>query len=176
MCAGTPVKCGIRLGMSRAVFEKTSLWLSTLAVQSSDDPAAEPRERLRSAFLHFRERAEMLTAQIPRDLPEFTVHDITHLDALWETASLIAGKEFLLTPTEAFVLGGAILIHDAGMALAAYPGGLDELQKQPLWADVVASLLRARLGRLATSQPETARTTMARTARAAFARVTVRTP
>jgi hypothetical protein len=64
-----------------------------------------------------------LAAEIHRDLPEFTVHDITHLDALWEIADIVAGEQFSLTPPEAFVLGGAFLLHDLGMSLAAYPQG-----------------------------------------------------
>ncbi|WP_375770570.1 ATP-binding protein [Archangium gephyra] len=105
------------------------------------------RTRLREAFLSFREKARLLTAEIHRDLPDFTVHDITHLDALWEMAALVAGPEIRLTPPEAFVLGGAILLHDAGMALAAYPGGLAELQGTQRWQDTVAALLRTRLER-----------------------------
>jgi hypothetical protein len=71
-----------------------------------------------------RDRAAQLVAEIPQNLRDYTVHDITHLDALWETASLVAGSDYSLNPLEGFVLGGAILLHDAGMALVAYPLGL----------------------------------------------------
>jgi len=71
----------------------------------------------------------------------------THLDALWEMADLIAGEEIQLTPTEAFVLGGAFLIHDLGMGLAAYPEGRTALRQDPGWSDVVAALLTKKLGR-----------------------------
>jgi hypothetical protein len=131
--------------------ERTRLWVTTLAPQPGPDPHSKARERLRDAYLHFRERVATLTAEIPRDLPDFTVHDVTHLDALWEMASLIAGESYPLTPAEAFVLGGAILLHDAGMGLVAYPGGKEELRKSKEWDDTVAALMRSRLGRAATA-------------------------
>jgi hypothetical protein len=94
----------------------------------------------------------MLAGEIARDLPDFTVHDITHIDALWEMAQLIAGSDFHLTPTEAFVLGGAFLVHDLGMGLAAYPEGTSNLQPEPLWLDTVAALLKRQLGQVATEE------------------------
>jgi hypothetical protein len=128
-------------------FRETRLWRTSLATQSESDPAAKAREWLRNAFEDFRDRASDLADQIARDLPDFTVHDITHLDALWEMADLIAGEEIKLTPTEAFVLGGAFLIHDLGMGLAAYPEGPAALREDPAWSDIVVSLLKQKLGR-----------------------------
>lgn len=127
-------------------FSATMIWQRTLAPQNPDSHPIE-RERLRNAYLNFRSRAALLAAEISRDLPEFTVHDITHIDALWEMADLIAGEEYPLTPAEAFILGGAFLIHDLGNALAAYPGGIKGLKKQPLWSDKVTILLKEKLGR-----------------------------
>jgi len=71
-------------------------------------------------------------------MPGYTVHDITHLDALWETASLVAEVTLTLNPPEAFVFGGAVLLHDAGMTLAAYPGGMTEVRALPEWEDFAA--------------------------------------
>lgn len=65
-------------------------------------------------------------------------------------ADLIAGPDFSLTPTEAFVLGGAFLIHDIGMGLAAYPNGLAQLRCEKTWPDSVASILRRRFDRAPT--------------------------
>lgn len=104
-------------------------------------------ERLRAAYIRFRERAAGLARQIEQDLPDFTVHDVTHLDALWSLADLIAGPEVSLNPAEGFVLGGAILLHDLGMSVAAYPHGIDNLQNHAMWADTVAAVLRENLGR-----------------------------
>lgn len=118
--------------------KNTRLWDTTLASKSSDDPADATREKLRVCFVSFRERAGLLAAEIHRNLPEFTVHDITHLDALWEIADIVAGEEFSLTPPEAFVLGGAFLLHDLGMSLAAYPQGIEGLKQRDTWNDTIA--------------------------------------
>lgn len=119
-----------------AIISNSHLWRTTLAQKDNDDFTAE-RERLRSALTCFRKRAAVLAGEIRKDLSDLTVHDITHLDALWETASVIVGDEYMLTPTEGFVLGGAFLLHDLGMALAAVEGGISALQNDPRWADLV---------------------------------------
>ncbi|MGZ4971352.1 MAG: HD domain-containing protein, partial [Limisphaerales bacterium] len=93
--------------------------------------------------MNMRARAEHLVSLIPRDIPGLTVHDVTHLDALWETASLIAGENYPINPAEAFVFGGAVLLHDSAMSLAAYPGGINELKTTAVWRDAVASRLLA---------------------------------
>lgn len=127
--------------------ETTTLWKSSLGSKAGSVWEQKQRKRLRDAFLKFRERAETLAAEIARDIPNLTAHDITHLDALWENASLIAGKNYVLTPTEAFVLGGAFLVHDLAMSRAAYSEGLDELRSEPAWQDTIVSLMRRKLGR-----------------------------
>ncbi|RSM48623.1 ATP-binding protein [Amycolatopsis balhimycina DSM 5908] len=127
-------------------FEQTPLWRHTLAPQSTDDPEREPREHLRSAYLQFRSTVEPLAAEISRSMPMFTDHSITHVDALWDTASLICGESFPLNAAEAFVLGGAFLLHDLGMGLASYSGGLTAIENDPQFDDLMASAL-ARLRR-----------------------------
>jgi Histidine kinase-, DNA gyrase B-, and HSP90-like ATPase len=127
-------------------YEDTRLWRTSLAEQPVD-PNRQERARLRNAYYSFRERAAILAAEIPQDLGEYTVHDATHLDALWELADLIAGVEVALTPTEAFVLGGAFLLHDLGMGLAAWPGGMTELTKEPGWKDILATTIGELSGR-----------------------------
>jgi hypothetical protein len=72
-----------------------------------------------------------------------TVHDISHLDALWDTASAVAEGAVNINPAEAFVLGAGILLHDAAMSLAAYPGGLAEVKTTMAWKDAVARLALA---------------------------------
>lgn len=129
-------------------FTDAVLWQRSLAGRSQDDPDAESRDRLRTELLKFRERAKLFARGIPADLPDYTLHDEAHFDGLWHIADLVAGPDYPpLTPTEAFVLGGAFLIHDLGMALAAYPGGLAELHEQRIWKDTIVALLRAELGR-----------------------------
>jgi histidine kinase/DNA gyrase B/HSP90-like ATPase len=123
-------------------FEATTIWQSAFAGKSGDQ-YSEERSFLRGAFLKFRERVSLLVSVIAKDLPDLTVHDISHLDALWETASLIAGSNYHLTPCEAFVLGGAILLHDAGMSLASYPTRLPGLKDTVEWRDAIASAMRS---------------------------------
>jgi hypothetical protein len=132
-------------------FESAGLWSRTLAAKPSDQFNQE-REKLRAAFFSFRERAALLAAEITRDLPDYTVHDVTHLDALWQMADLIAGPDYELTPTEAFVLGGAFLTHDLGNALAAYPDGVDAMYASATWRDALSLILRKELGRAPTAE------------------------
>jgi len=128
-------------------FEKTRLWKTSLGRRTRKDPHERQRERLRSAFFSFRENAALLAAEIPRDFDFLTVHDITHIDALWEMGDVVTDKKEVLSPLAAFVLGGAFLIHDLGMGLAAYPEGFDVLRQQPAFKDILISLLTAKLGR-----------------------------
>ena len=48
---------------------------------------------------------------------------------------------------QAFVLGGAFLLHDLGMALASYPVGVAELHEEPGWKDAAVQLFRRKHGR-----------------------------
>jgi hypothetical protein len=119
-------------------FEETWLWRSVFA--DNDDPNVSANEKVffQQRLFDMRERVIPLVARIAPDMPGYTVHDITHLDALWETASLVSKPNLKLNPPEAFVFGGAVLLHDAAMTLAAYPGGLAELKKTTKWADIAA--------------------------------------
>ncbi|MGH3770160.1 MAG: HD domain-containing protein [Pseudonocardiaceae bacterium] len=119
-------------------FEQTSIWQRALAPEPGDEHAVA-RERLRSAYLQFRSTVEPLAAEISRSMPMFTDHSIAHADALWDTASLVCGDAFPLNPAEAFVLGGAFLLHDLGMGLASYPRGIAVLKQDPQFADLYAS-------------------------------------
>lgn len=102
------------------------------------------RDRLRLALERMRDNVSSLVKTIPADCKDLTIHDVTHLDALWEMATILTGEDWPLNPAEAFVLGGAILLHDAGMSAAAFPGGLTEIMATDEWQDVAASALRER--------------------------------
>lgn len=132
------------------VFTYTNLWTSSLQ-ERQHDKYELARERLRSAYLRFREHAAALASEIPQDLREFTVHDITHLDALWEMADLICGAESQINPVEAFVLGGSFLIHDLGLSMAAFPEGRDYVMRNPVWQDYIVARLQSRLNRTPTA-------------------------
>jgi hypothetical protein len=117
-------------------YEHTSLWQTAFAPK--DDGCNERRGRLIAAYKEFRSRVSDLLQLIHSELPGLTVHDITHVDKLWDVASEIAGPSYLLNPSEAFVLGGAFLLHDAAHCRAAFPGGLAEIQAKTEWKDVAA--------------------------------------
>ncbi len=120
-------------------YKRTGLWAKTLGPQA-EEAENETLSALRATYGVFRTRAAALTAQIAKAVPGLTMHDITHLDALWETADLIAGKDYPLNPAEAFVLGGAILMHDAALCFEAYEGGQAGLRRTIVWQDIFASL------------------------------------
>jgi hypothetical protein len=126
------------------LFEHIDLWKRTLAPTTNDE-FETARARLRVALLKMRTNAGELVKLIPSDCKELTVHDVTHLDALWEMADLIAGKTFNVNPAEAFVFGAAVLIHDAGMSIASYPKGIKELKATTEWRDIAFAICR-RIG------------------------------
>lgn len=116
--------------------DSSALWKRTLGATGGAE--SNDRERLRDALRKFRSRVSQLVATIGQELAGLTVHDITHLDALWHVADEVLGDDYVLTPAEAFVLGGAILLHDAAHATAAYAGGVEEIKAGSEWRDFVA--------------------------------------
>lgn len=128
------------LELSKTV-SASQIWESTLAPRVNDEHSKE-RERLRTSFEDFRARAAHLATEISRDMPDLTVHDITHLDSLWQVASTVVGSKFKITPTEGYVLGGAILLHDLAMSVAATPGGFESLKRDRRWRDIVWAVHR----------------------------------
>ena len=123
-------------------FRQTWLWRQAFQTPRSDS-TTEEQEFFRTQYLSIRERAAQLVSRIAVDLPGLTVHDISHLDALWDTASSVAEGAVNVNPAEAFVVGASILLHDAAMSLAAYPGGLAEVRTTVAWKDAVARLALA---------------------------------
>lgn len=137
-------------GVQMKVIEQSHLWQRSLADQGKQDKYAAPRKYLREAFVALRHQAETLAGEIPQDVKALTVHSIEHIDTLWKIADVVAGRDYDVTPTEAFVLGGAFLLHDLGLALAAYPRGLEELKELDKWRDEVVRLLRKKNDRAPT--------------------------
>lgn len=116
-------------------YERSSLWQASLGRRKSD-PDSRARELLRSAFVGFRDRCAVLAADVATALPNYTVHDITHIDALWEIADIVAGEDIELNALEGFILGGAFLLHDLGMAAAAYSNRATIRESVPdLWLE-----------------------------------------
>jgi hypothetical protein len=107
------------------------------------DATLDDQGYFRDQLLLMREKVGHLVAQIAADMPGMTVHDITHLDSLWETASLVAEGAITVSPPEGFVLGASILLHDSAMTVAAYPGRLAEIQQTVQWKDALARWLQS---------------------------------
>lgn len=120
------------------------LWQKAFVEPRSDATAAEQQYFL-ARYQSMREKAALLVGRISSDLKDMTVHDISHLDALWEMGSILARDRVDFNPPEAFVYGGAILLHDAAMSLAAYDGGLEGLKKEVSWRDNYARLKAQQL-------------------------------
>lgn len=112
-------------------YQDTSLWKRTLG---QNDPNVEP---LRNSFLRAREHAEFLLSKIRIDFPNLTVHDITHVDSLWNVADTIIGPNYSINPLEGYILGIAFLIHDAALSYDTV-GGIDKLRDTIQWKDAYA--------------------------------------
>jgi hypothetical protein len=115
------------------------LWQNAFEHQRDDAPVAE-QAYFRERYLSMREKAAALVGRISADMTGMTVHDVSHLDALWEMGSIVARGSVSLNPAEAFVFGGAVLLHDAAMTLAAYPRGIADLKETTVWKDNYARL------------------------------------
>lgn len=120
------------------IFENTPLWKKTLGLE--DETYQEEIEELKLAFLKFRKNSSFLVSAISKALPQLTQHDTTHLDSLWDTASIICGNDFPINPLEGFILGGAILIHDSALCFEAYKDGQDGIRQTPQWQDSYVDL------------------------------------
>ena len=92
-------------------------------------------QRLVVSLRDVRQRAALLTSRIASALPGLTLHDVSHLDALWEVAEVIAGDEFVMNPLEAYVFGCAVLLHDSGLCFEAYAGGREAVRESVQWRD-----------------------------------------
>jgi hypothetical protein len=115
-------------------FESSTLWRQTLG-------ATRDEERLRPSYLATRDKAKVLLGELSRSTPHFTVHDITHVDALWETASMLCGSSVTLTPAEAYVLGCAFILHDAAMGAASFQESIPAAIGTLRWHDLLSSFI-----------------------------------
>lgn len=122
-----------------AGFENTRLWVKSLGQRDENAGVDDPHAKLLATYSTFRDRAGHLTSKIAAALPNLTIHDVTHLDALWETADVITGPDYPLNPMEGFVLGGAFLLHDAALCFEAFEGGQLGLRSAVEWTDSFAA-------------------------------------
>lgn len=109
--------------------------------ESFSDLTSSPLQNLASQYGHAWDRACSLASRIQSDAAGLTLHDERHFAALWEAVDLLVADDAKLTPVEIFILGVAILIHDAAHTTLAFEGGFEALSKTPEWADNLASLL-----------------------------------
>jgi hypothetical protein len=121
--------------------EPSSLWLQTLGANHHED-----NDRLRASYVATRENATVLLNELSHSTPNFTVHDITHVDALWGTASMLCGSSVTLTPAEGYVLGCAFILHDAAMGAASYQESIPEALGMSRWHDLLSSSIVAKTG------------------------------
>ena len=98
-------------------YVNTSLWKRTLGNEKKGNQEYNNQVKLlRDSFLDARKNAEFLLNKIRIDFPNLTVHDITHVDSLWNVADTIIGEEYPINPLEGYILGIAFLIHDAALS------------------------------------------------------------
>ena len=120
-----------------SVVEQSSLWRQTFAQLLTDPSVAKLVTSLRSAH----ERVAHLTSRIVASLPGLTLHDSSHLDALWGVASTIAGDDYVLNPLEGYLFGTAVLLHDAALCHEAFSGGREAVRATTQWKDAYSRRL-----------------------------------
>ena len=108
-----------------------------------DADASEDIGRLVASLRVLRTNVGKLTSRIAGALPGLSIHDVSHLDALWEVARTLAGPDYPLNALEAYVFGAAVLLHDAGLCFEAYSGGRDSVRRSQQWNDAHSRLRRA---------------------------------
>ena len=118
------------------MIEETGIWQRGFGADKENRKV----RKLVASLENFRDKAAFLTSKIVADLPHLTLHDISHLDTLWEVADIIVGEDFPLNPLEAYVFGGAVLLHDAALCFEAYSGGRQGLRDTVEWKDAYARL------------------------------------
>ena len=114
-----------------SAIEQSPLWRRTFS-KSLADPRVS---RLVTSLRNARERVAHLTSRIVASLPGLTLHDSSHLDALWGVASTIAGDDYVLNPLEGYLFGTAVLLHDAALCHEAYSGGQESVRATTQWRD-----------------------------------------
>ena len=108
-----------------------------------DAGASEDIARLVASLRVLRTNVSKLTSRIAGALPGLSIHDVSHLDALWDVANTLAGPDYPLNVLEAYVFGAAVLLHDAGLCFEAYSGGRDSVRRSQQWNDAHSRLRRA---------------------------------
>lgn len=124
--------CGGIKSLMDMKYTETTLWKTAFSLKNDGNDTL--RLGLIEKFKITRRNAEFLLNKIREDFPSLTIHDITHVDALWQVASVIAGQDYFLNPLEGFILGCAFLMHDAALSYYSV-GGVKCLRSTIEWKD-----------------------------------------
>jgi hypothetical protein len=121
-------------------YDETALWCQTLGSAGATTREESALATLRSTFETAHDRIKPIVRQAHVDCRGLTIHDESHLDALWQLATTIAGDEYPINPLEAFVFGCSVLFHDSALAVAAYEGGLEGIKQTREWKQAISQL------------------------------------
>ena len=126
-------------------YHESKLWKQTLGKE--DCPYKDDIDKLRNEYESIHENVKFLANGISSIFPEYTLHDISHIDELWGTADIILSQSSIgLNPAEGFVLGCSFLFHDLGMSSITYDGR-DTLENDDIWKDSFAHYLKKNIER-----------------------------
>lgn len=92
-------------------------------------------ERLKASLRDIRDKVRYISERISEEFPNLTLHNLDHLDELWDTASLLIDKNYPWNPFEGYVLGCSILLHDLAICFQAYEGGREAVRNTDVWKD-----------------------------------------
>ena len=117
--------------MSTHKYKKLEIWKNSFP----NTRLNEAELRLSKALQKVRRNVRKLGKKISADFPELTVHDLTHMDALWDVADLLVDQRHNLNPLELFVLGCSFYLHDVALCFDAYEGGREAVRSKDVWKD-----------------------------------------
>ena len=114
-------------------FHKTKLWKDTLG--KNDKENEKCIEKLRTSFESSREKISSLLKEVRSLFPDYTIHDISHADALWNMSdNILKESKLTLNPAEGYVLGCSFLFHYLGMSPAIYENQT-AIENADFWKD-----------------------------------------
>lgn len=111
-------------------YKNTGIWKRSFGAHQASSLEAVYEKAWRNAC--------QLASKIAADANGLTLHDERHFTRLWQCADMIVGDAYELNVLEVFILGVAILVHDAAHTVIAYEGGLDAIRQTSEWQDNLA--------------------------------------
>lgn len=124
-------------------YHESKLWKQTLGKE--DGPHKDDIDKLRNEYESIHENVKFLANGISSIFPEYTLHDISHIDELWDAADIILNQSKIeLNPAEGFVLGCSFLFHDLGMSSITYDDR-ETLENDVIWKDSFVHYLKKNI-------------------------------